>query len=354
MADTYTLPALTAADINGIVTAGQDGTYNITYTNLTANQIAEIGTAFEVAMQKNLKSVALSGNYSELENKPSASNLQGFHQVAFSGDYNSLDSNTRPALTNWPNTKPAFHEIAFSGNYNDLLDKPNLDVSANNSSINGLARIAISGNYEDLNNAPALPEDTENNSKAYYTINEGETNEERKIKSFNLISFTGDYNDLSNKPNNLYIFLNLQNFSNIILPSENLKLQTLGESNNYILDFNHFQNSNNILLSDAIKTLATYYYNYSKECVIINTLRRYNIINIKRTLLNNDEDNVSLISMDYIAFNNNNYETIRYNGNSFDETVAAQQLDDLIITKQTGTLFFDYQNNVIYCKINNI
>jgi len=37
MADTYTLPALTAADINGIVTAGQDGTYNITYTNLTAN-----------------------------------------------------------------------------------------------------------------------------------------------------------------------------------------------------------------------------------------------------------------------------------------------------------------------------
>lgn len=92
MADTYTLPALTAADINGIVTAGQDGTYNITYTNLTANQIAEIGAAFETAMQKNLKSVALSGNYSELENKPSASNLQGFHEVAFSGKASDLNN----------------------------------------------------------------------------------------------------------------------------------------------------------------------------------------------------------------------------------------------------------------------
>ena len=92
MADTYTLPALTAADINSIVTAGQDGTYNITYTNLTANQIQQIGSAFEAAMQTNLKPVALSGNYDDLENKPSASNLQGFHEVAFSGKTSDLNN----------------------------------------------------------------------------------------------------------------------------------------------------------------------------------------------------------------------------------------------------------------------
>lgn len=138
---------------------------NVTYTNLKDGQITEIGQQFAKHLsdtdengnsKAGLHKVALTGDYTQLENKPSASNLQGFHEVAFSGNYNDLNPATRPALTNWPNTKPAFHEVAFNGDYTKLSNTPNLNVSDNNSSITGLADVAISGNYGDLNNLPNL------------------------------------------------------------------------------------------------------------------------------------------------------------------------------------------------------
>lgn len=63
-----------------------------------------------------------------------ASQISGLSSIATSGNYEDL--NNKPTL--------------FSGNYNDLTNKPNLDASANNSSITGLARVAISGDYDDL------------------------------------------------------------------------------------------------------------------------------------------------------------------------------------------------------------
>ena len=65
-----------------------------------------------------------------------ASQISGLKSVATSGDYGDLSN--KPTL--------------FSGNYNDLTNKPNLDASANNSSITGLAQVATSGNYDDLFN----------------------------------------------------------------------------------------------------------------------------------------------------------------------------------------------------------
>lgn len=347
MADTYTLPALTAANINGIVTAGQDGTYNITYTNLTANQIAEIGAAFEASMQKNLKPVAINnGDYDDLTKKPTIPNgytqESTFNKIAFSGNYNDLDRATRPELTNWPNTKPAFHEVAFNGDYNNLSNLPNLNASANNSSISGLANVALSGNYEDLNGAPELPED----DIAYNIINEGETNESKSIKPLKLIAFTGNYNDLDTKPSHLKNILNLSNFLD---STNNAILSNFGQTNEFIMNFNTLK-ENNIYLNQVIKILVDKFLTYGNEIVFINSNKRYDIINVYRELDSNLE--VSLIIMDYIGFNNTNYLDIRYNGDNFTSEIASEINQNLSIQQQQGTFIFDYKNNIIYCKLN--
>lgn len=210
----------------------------------------------------------------------------------------------------------------------------------------------FSGNYEDLNGAPALPEDTGNNSKAYYTINEGEINEERKIKPLQLISFTNDYNDLNHKPNHLNNIINVSIFSNSnISNQENEKMLSLGQENAYILNFMGFKNDQEILLSNVLLETINNYINYGKEIIIVNSINRYKIININRTLLNANELTPAFITLDFISFNENNYTSIQYSGNSFDETEAQNQLSNLTITSKTGTLVFDYINDVIYCKI---
>lgn len=347
--NTYTV-TITPNDFNAFITANGDGTYNVTYANLQDEQITAIGQEFANRLidtdengnpKTGLHKVALTGNYSQLENKPNASNLQGFHSVAFSGNTSELN-NDKGFLTTATN--------AYTGSTASTIT-PELITSWNNKGTSN-----FSGNYEDLNGAPVLPEDIGDNREAYYTINEGEIDEERKIKPLKLVAFTNDYNHLNNKPNNLYTFLNLQNFSNTILPTESSKIQTLGENNVFILNFKGFKNNNNYLLSEAIKNLVTNYYNYSKEFIIMNSIRRYKILNINRILLDDNENNISLISMDYVAFNKNNYIDIQYDNsnNDFNGTIAENQLSNLQITPQIGTLIFDYQNDVIYCKINNI
>lgn len=306
-----------------------------------------------------------------------ASQITGLAEVATSGRYNDLIGITGTSV-NISNTLDEGIKIATitingdntdiyipESTYNDdvLITETDPIFNASPAALITLENINawnqksnFSGYYSDLNDAPILPEDIGDDREAYYTINEGEIDEERKIKPLKLVAFTNDYNHLNNKPNNLYTFLNLQNFSNTILPAESSKIQTLGENNIFILNFKGFKNNNNYLLSEAIKNLVINYYNYSKEFVIINAIRRYKVLNINRILLDDNENNISLISMDYVMFNNNNYTNIRYNNsnNDFNGTIAEDQLSNLQITPQIGTLIFDYQNDVIYCKINNI
>lgn len=364
MADTYTLPVFTAADINSIVTAGQDGTYNITYTNLKSEQIDAIGAAFEAAMQKNLKSVALSGEYNDLIGAPSLPNsaletiehepdgehqevwtsqeVKEFSDVAFSGKASDLE-NDSGFLTSFTETDPVFSASVAANITNDDIE-------------NWSNKSNFSGNYNDLNGAPALPEDTDNQSEAYYTANIGTPAEKRKIKALKLVAFTNSYNSLDHKPAHLNDVINLTTFSNLNLSNlNNNKILTLGQNNEYILNFSGFQNNDGNSLSTILLTVINNHINYGKEIIIINSNYRYKIININRSLLDDNELNPSVITLDYISFNNNNYNTIRYEGDSFDESKAQEQLEDLMITATiTGTLIFDYINDVIYCKIKNI
>lgn len=92
---------ITPQTFNGIITGNGDGTYNVTYTSLTEDQIHDIGQQFAKHLsdtdengnsKAGLHKIALTGDYMQLENKPSASKLQGFHEVAFSGQASALDN----------------------------------------------------------------------------------------------------------------------------------------------------------------------------------------------------------------------------------------------------------------------
>lgn len=329
MADTYTLPVLTDADINGIVTAGQDGTYNITYTNLTANQIAEIGAAFEQAMKNNLKPVAINnGDYDDLTKKPIIPNgyteESAFNKIAFSGkasdlnnDSGFLTTNTN-AYTNSPASNITNRDIENWNNKSDFDDSV-------------LSNIALSGNYNDLINPPS------------YQANQ---------YNFSNVAFTGNFFDLESIPESLNGIIYFNNFINNNNVSETNKILTLGDQDTYILDFLNFQSDLGYLLPDVVMTMATNFLQSGKLYFFTNINRRYLITNIVRYLNNNNIETPAYVKMEYAISNIDNYEP--YSGNNFSDSIAATQLDDLTLLQKTGYLIFDYINNVIYCKVKNI
>ena len=118
-------------------------------------------------------------------------------------------------LTNYTKTSN-LASVALSGDYDDLLDKPTIptvptNVSAfnndagyitkdvddldNYTKTSSLSSVATSGNYDDLTNKPTIP-DVSNfitkdvNDLTYYTLS----------SSLSSVATSGNYNDLSNKP----------------------------------------------------------------------------------------------------------------------------------------------------------
>ena len=118
------------------------------------------------------KPTLFSGNYNDLTNKPSL----------FSGNYNDLTN--KPTL--------------FDGNYNSLTNRPNL------------AAVALSGNYNDLINKPAIPTAVGEltNNVGYITqaqvpaqVNADWNATSGAAQILNKPTlFSGNYNDLTNKP----------------------------------------------------------------------------------------------------------------------------------------------------------
>ena len=185
----------------------------------------------------------------------------------------------------------------------------------------------FSGNYQDLNNLPTL----------------------------SLVSFSGNYEDLNNKPNVLEKFLDLSTFFDLDRTNEeNNKLYSLGTLNNYILNFNKFKNNDNISLDTAIINIVDSYIRYGIKFSIFNNNYRYDILNVNRILSDDDNHNIIIITLDYNIFNNNNYLSIRSNILQLESTEAQQQLDDIILLPQTGCLIFDFEKNIIYCKIKQL
>lgn len=128
----------------------------------TEEDIAEIKKGIEGAdlseypKKKDLATVATSGSYTDLKDKPT-----------FNGDYNSLTN--KPEL--------------FSGSYNDLTNKPEL----------------FSGDYNDLTNKPSIPEIPDLTGYAKKTEIPSLTGYV-KAADLSTVATTGSYNDLDDKP----------------------------------------------------------------------------------------------------------------------------------------------------------
>lgn len=149
----------TRADNPHNVTASQVGLGNV---NNTSDANKPVSTATQTALNakanaSSLATVATTGSYTDLANKPSIPAAQ------VNADW-SATSGVAQVLN-----KPALATVATTGSYNDLLSKPTIPAAQVNSDWNAtsgvaqisnkptLAPVATSGNYNDLSGKPTIP-----------------------------------------------------------------------------------------------------------------------------------------------------------------------------------------------------
>lgn len=196
---------------NILQTTGSSTTDTMSQNSITVSLGGKANTS-------DLSSVATSGSYNDLSNKPNiptktsqltndsnfvvSSNLAS---VATSGSYTDLSNKpTIPTktseLTNDSNFVPSssLATVATSGSYNDLSNTPTIPTKtsdltndSNFVSSSSLATVATSGSYSDLSNKPTIPTKTSDL-----------TNDSNFVSSSSLatVATSGSYTDLSNTP----------------------------------------------------------------------------------------------------------------------------------------------------------
>lgn len=326
---------VTLNDFNGIITKNPngDGTYNVTYTSLTKDQINEIGQQFAKHLsdtdengnsKAGLHKVALTGNYTQLENKPSASNLQGFHEVAFSGQASALDNGTGNNVTFL--TKTAFDKSVagkikqsdvnswnaksdFSGNYEDLNNLPNLSA------------IAFNADYRNLQNAPEIPD------SAYLetTIINGEEVGITPL-GFHIVAFSGDYNNIENKIN--YV-IQLNTYNNSLVQTLASEDCIINDSNTILLNNKSIEEVLILAAEDFIQRSALIYIQNNYFKTLITTVRKTN----------------DFYEIGLAPIITSNYNTLKEQENI--------DLDTLNSVVGTSVLIIDINKHRILCKYNN-
>ena len=216
----------------------------------TINNESIVGTG-------NITIESFSGDYNDLTNKPviptktsELTNDSGFlteqtlktingESIVGTGNIEIGGGSGTQVQSDWAETntesvsyiknKPTLSIVATSGSFNDLLDKPTIPTKTseltndsgflteyqplktiNGESIVGTGNITIegfSGDYNDLTNKPTIPTKT-----SELTNDSGFLTEYQPLKTINgesivgtgnieISGFSGDYNDLTNKPN---------------------------------------------------------------------------------------------------------------------------------------------------------
>lgn len=170
------------------------------------------------AESSDLAAVATSGDYNDLQNRPSIPaaqvnadwdansgvaqilNKPNLATVATSGDYSDLSN------------KPTIPAAQVQSNWNEsdstskayIQNKPDLSVYAQSAN---LATVATSGDYTDLSNKPTIPaaqvqsnwNESDNTSKAFI-LNKPDLSVYAQSANLATVATTGDYDDLENKP----------------------------------------------------------------------------------------------------------------------------------------------------------
>ena len=150
----------------------------------------------------NLASVATSGSYDDLTDKPSIPAAQ------VQSDWSQSDNTQVDYIKN----KPSLASVATSGDYEDLNNKPTIPAAPVQSNWNesdssslayiqnkpNLASVATSGSYNDLSDKPSIPA-----AQVQSDWSQSDNTQVDYIKNkpnLATVATTGDYDDLSNKP----------------------------------------------------------------------------------------------------------------------------------------------------------
>lgn len=205
-------------NITGTLSAQTDLQDALDAKQATISDLSDIRSGAEAgasAVQPgDLATVATSGSYADLLNKPSIPSAPG----TLNTDNSSAQSvNSSEALSG----TVKLHKVSKTGSYNDLLNKPTIPAAQVNSDWNAnsgiaeilnkpsLAAVATSGSYNDLSNKPTIPAapgtlDTTATSAQATSSSEALSGTVKLHK----ISKTGKYSDLSGKPTVPVITLN--------------------------------------------------------------------------------------------------------------------------------------------------
>ena len=207
-------------------------TGNIT-THTHSQYLTEHQSLTGYAKTADLSTVATSGSYNDLSDKPtipSEYNLPIANQntlggikvgaglsITAEGVLSATGGGTADSV-NWENVvgKPTFATVATSGSYNDLSDKPTIPTAYTHpdthpaSMITGLSAVATSGSYADLGNKPKIPTVTndltnalKSNYDTAYTHSQAThapTNAEANVQADWNVTDTGSDAYIKNKP----------------------------------------------------------------------------------------------------------------------------------------------------------
>ena len=200
---------ITLSDVPAQVNADWD-------SNSGASEILNKPDLSIYAETANLATVATTGSYDDLSDKPT------IPQAQVNSDWNA-SSGVAEILN-----KPNLSTVATTGDYNDLSNKPSIpaaQVNADWTASSGvseilnkptLAAVATSGDYSDLSNTPSIPTATSDltNDSGFITLSdvpaqvqsdwtESDSSDPSYIANkpnLAAVATSGDYNDLSNTP----------------------------------------------------------------------------------------------------------------------------------------------------------
>ena len=186
------LPASEVRSVNGM---SGDVVLNIPAAQVNSDWNASSGVA-QILNKPSLATVATSGSYNDLSNKPTIPAAQ------VNSDWNATTGVAQ--ILN----KPSLATVATSGSYTDLSNKPTIPAAQVNSDWNAttgvakilnkpsLATVATSGSYNDLSNKPTIPA-AQVNSDWNATTGVAQILNKPSLAT---VATSGSYTDLSNKP----------------------------------------------------------------------------------------------------------------------------------------------------------
>ena len=185
----------TQAEYDAITVKDPDTIYNIEGGGQVQANWAENDSSDPSFIQNKptLATVATSGSYNDLSDKPTIPSAQ------VNSDWNA-SSGVQQILN-----KPTLATVATSGSYSDLSNTPNLATVATSGSYNdlsntpNLATVATSGDYTDLTNKPDLSHYVEDTDLASVATS-GSYNDLSNTPNLATVATSGSYNDLSDKP----------------------------------------------------------------------------------------------------------------------------------------------------------